>query len=91
VADPAEAIEAASAASPYLKLFGQVAGGVMMARSAALALTRLGEAGTDHAFFAAKLVTARFYAEQLLPPALALAENLGQMSKTVMALDVETL
>ncbi len=87
----AEAVEAASAASPYLKLFGQVAGGVMMARSAALALTRLGETGDDHAFCEAKLVTARFYAEQLLPPALALAENLGQMSKTVMALDGETL
>jgi alkylation response protein AidB-like acyl-CoA dehydrogenase len=87
----ADSVEAASAASPYLKLFGQVAGGVMMARSAALALIRLGEAGADHAFCEAKLVTARFYAEQLLPPALALAENLGQMSKTVMALDVETL
>ncbi len=87
----ADAVDAASAASAYLKLFGQVAGAVMMTKSADIALTRLGEPDADHAFFEAKLVTARFYAEQLLPPALALAENMAQLGKTVMALDIDAL
>ncbi|HEX9701458.1 MAG TPA: acyl-CoA dehydrogenase, partial [Rhodospirillales bacterium] len=54
-------------AVPYLKLMAIVAGGWMMARAAAVA------AGRDDDFAADKLVTARFYADQILVQAEALA------------------
>src|SRR5690349_2939470 len=48
---------------PYLKLCGYVAGGWLLARSAALAAAKAG--GTDGEFYAAKLHTAGFYAAQV--------------------------
>ncbi len=57
--------ERAAAATPYLQLFGQVLGGFLLARGARAA-------GRDPAG-AAWPGLARFYATQLLPPALALA------------------
>jgi 3-(methylthio)propanoyl-CoA dehydrogenase len=57
--------DALAAATPYLRMFGIVTGGWVMARQA-LAATRL---GTDDPFLAAKVATARFYCEELLPQA----------------------
>ena len=60
-------------ATPYLELFGLVTGGWLLAREA-LAATRLRAGGQgDAAFLDAKVATARFYAEQLLPAAPGLA------------------
>jgi alkylation response protein AidB-like acyl-CoA dehydrogenase len=56
---------------PYLKLCGYVAGGWLLAKSAALASTRT--AGAEREFYAAKRHTAAFYAGQVLPGAAALA------------------
>jgi 3-(methylsulfanyl)propanoyl-CoA dehydrogenase len=56
---------------PYLKLCGYVAGGWLLARSAALAAAKAG--GTDGEFYAAKLRTAGFYTAQVLPNAASLA------------------
>jgi len=60
-------------ATPYLRLFGLVVGGWLMARSA-LAASRLlrGTSGSDAVFLREKIGTARFYAEQLLPQAAGL-------------------
>jgi hypothetical protein len=67
----AEAAPRAYAVSvPYLQLAGRVLGGALMARSAAIAARQAGTA--DAAFYRAKLQSARFYAEHLLPEALAL-------------------
>jgi alkylation response protein AidB-like acyl-CoA dehydrogenase len=60
----AEPALAAAGSSPYLALFGTVAGGWLMARLA-LAARGNGEPG----FTAAKLATARCYAEHFLPRA----------------------
>jgi len=60
---------ALAVAVPYLKLCGFVAGGWLMARAASIAATKL--LGADKDFYAAKLTSARFYAEQVLPVALA--------------------
>jgi hypothetical protein len=58
---------AAAAATPYLRLFGSVAGACQLAHSAsAAAATETGD------FAAARLTSARFYAEQLLPRDTAL-------------------
>jgi alkylation response protein AidB-like acyl-CoA dehydrogenase len=62
MADPEEA---GAAATEYLRLFGLVALGFMWARSAVIAIDKLG--GDDAAFYNAKLTTARFYMERILP------------------------
>ncbi len=69
----AEPNDALAGATPYLRLFGQVIGGWLLARSA-LAASRLlpGAGGSDAAFLRDKIGTACFYAEQLLPEAVGL-------------------
>lgn len=56
---------------PYLKLCGYVAGGWLLAKSAALATARVD--GPEREFYAAKIRTAAFYGAQVLPLAAALA------------------
>jgi 3-(methylthio)propanoyl-CoA dehydrogenase len=66
----AEPNDVLAGATPYLRLCGLVVGGWLMARSA-LAASRLLRtvAGPDAVFLREKIVTARFYAAQLLPQA----------------------
>ena len=64
------AATAAAAATPYLALLGTVAGGWLLARSAAIAEARAAEDGDP--FYRAKVDTARFYAECVLPRAASL-------------------
>src|SRR5690606_21350447 len=71
----AEPEAAAAVAVPYLKLFGAVAGGWLMARAALAAAARRDAPGADRAFLDAKLATARFYLEHLLPEAAALSHT----------------
>jgi hypothetical protein len=79
-------IDALAGATPYLRLFGTVAGGAMLARSA-LRATECIEAGNDDsAHLADKLVVARFYAEQILPQARGLATAISAGSCAIMAL-----
>jgi len=56
---------------PYLKLCGYVAGGWLLAKSAAVAEANL--QGAEREFYLAKIHTAAFYAAQVLPNAAALA------------------
>jgi len=58
---------ALAGASPYLRQFGIVLGGWLMARAAVSALANPPE--FDPAFLSEKVTTARFYGEQLLPTA----------------------
>jgi len=53
----------------YLRLWGLVAGGWQMARAAEIATRKLAAGEGDPAFLRAKVTTARFYAEALLPQA----------------------
>jgi alkylation response protein AidB-like acyl-CoA dehydrogenase len=75
-----------AAAVPYLKLWGLVAGGWQMGRAALIATEALAENGGDVAFLRAKIATARFYAECLLPQAEGLSEAITEGSDTVLAL-----
>jgi hypothetical protein len=61
-------------ATPYLRMFGIVTGGWLLARAAAAAQQALDESG-DSDFLRQKLVTARFYAEQVLPQAAGLVPS----------------
>ncbi|HEV7716748.1 MAG TPA: acyl-CoA dehydrogenase [Steroidobacteraceae bacterium] len=60
---------AQAVAVPYLKLCGFVISGWLMAKAAAIAAGKV--SGGDKEFYAAKIRTALFYAEQVLPTALA--------------------
>ncbi|MGA0115284.1 MAG: acyl-CoA dehydrogenase [Burkholderiales bacterium] len=83
----AEPNAVAAVAVPYLKLFGTVAGGWMMARAALIALERGGTPGADRGFLDAKLASARFYLEHLLPQAGALAQTVIAGAPSTLALD----
>jgi alkylation response protein AidB-like acyl-CoA dehydrogenase len=72
---------------PYLKLFGTVAGGWMMARAALAAQAGLKDPDADRDFLEAKLATARFYGEHELPRAHVLAREVTRGSASVLALE----
>jgi hypothetical protein len=84
---PRDAKSVAAVAVPYLKLFGTVAGGWMMARAALIAGERLKQPDADREFLEGKLATARFYAEHELPKATALAREVVHGAASVLALD----
>ena len=69
--DPDDAL---AGATPYLRMFGLVTGGWLLARSALAAarLLRRRRRRLPPEFLEQKVVTARFYAEQLLPQAAGL-------------------
>ena len=69
-----------------LRLAGTALGGWMLARSALVAQGKLATRDGDPAFLEAKLITARFYAEVILPPALAQLGPLKAAGRTVFAL-----
>jgi hypothetical protein len=64
--------DTAAGATPYLRMFGLTIGGTLLARQAAEAARRLEAGEGEPAFLKAKIATARFYMEQLLPAAPAL-------------------
>ncbi len=68
--DPNNAL---AGATPYLRMCGIVTGGWLLARSARAAQARLDAGEGDADFLRQKVVTARFYATQVLPQAAGLA------------------
>ena len=69
----AEPNDALAGATPYVRLFGLVIGGWLLAQSALAASRLLHNATGSHAvFLQEKINTTRFYAEQLLPQAASL-------------------
>jgi len=76
-------------AYPYMQLTGIVAIGLMWLRMAKAAVDALVEGAEDAKFYEAKLVTARFYAERVMPDAGALRRKIEAGSDSLMALDPE--
>jgi acyl-CoA dehydrogenase len=66
---------ALAAAVPYLNLATTVCGGWQMGRAALVAADKLASGEGDANFYKAKIATARFYADQVLPQAAAYGEN----------------
>jgi acyl-CoA dehydrogenase len=78
----------AAGAVPFLKLFGVVAGGWQMGRAAQIAQARLAAGdNSDPGFYRAKLATARFYADHVLPQAHGLAHAAMHGASSVLAAD----
>ncbi len=72
----------------YMMLVGYVCGGWQMARAAQVAQTKL-MTGQDPVFHEAKLITARFYVEHVLPRAGALLHSVMRGGVSIMALTEE--
>ena len=75
-------------AVPMLKLFGIVAGGWQLLRSALISQQRLAaprDNGADAAFYAAKIHTSRFYADHVLSQAAGLAHSVIHGSQSALA------
>ena len=72
----------------YLMLTGYVCGGWQMGR-AALVASRKGTANEDPDFHRAKLATARYYADKVLPKANALLEAIRSGSSSGTSLPIE--
>ena len=78
-------------AVPYLQLCGLVLGGALMARGAAIAAARLADGAADQKFYRAKLQTARFYAEHLLPQSLGLLRIIKSGGASVAEADPDLI
>jgi len=76
---------AAAGAVPFLKLTGVVAGAWLMGRAALVAAGRVNAADGD--FYRAKLVTARYFAEHVVPEAACYREAILNGSGSVLALE----
>ncbi len=77
-----------AASVPYLMLAGNLVAGWQLARSLLVAEKELA-AGNDAAFMQAKIVTARFYAEHILPRTAALRDAVLNGAGSALALPLE--
>jgi hypothetical protein len=73
-------------ATPYLRLFGTVTGGWLLARSAAAAASLLETGEGDAEFLEAKIATALFYAGQILPTARGLLPSVTAGAEPLFAI-----
>ena len=73
----------------YMHLMGIVAVGLMWLRMADAAARLLAAGEGDAAFLDAKLVTARFFAERIMPDAGALRRKIEAGAEAMMALPPE--
>ena len=80
---------AGAASVPYMHLMGIVAVGMMWLRMATAAQRMLAAGEGDAAFLNAKLLTARFYAERIMPDTGSLRRKLEAGAESMMAMPVE--
>jgi alkylation response protein AidB-like acyl-CoA dehydrogenase len=84
LADPEEA---GAAGTDYLRLIGLVAMGYCFLKSAKIATQRLAEGSQDAAFYKAKIDTAAFFCDRILPQASACFLAIKAGKRSMMALD----
>lgn len=80
---------AGAGAHSYMHIAGIVALGLMWLRMAKVAGEALAAGSSDKAFYEAKQITARYFAERITPDAGALRRKIESGAETVMALDPE--
>jgi 3-(methylthio)propanoyl-CoA dehydrogenase len=77
-------------ATPYLRVFGTVVGGVLLAKGAAAAQRLLDDgdtSGFDEGFLRTRVTVARFYAQQVLPQVHGLEAAVTSGAADLFALD----
>ncbi|WP_138379165.1 acyl-CoA dehydrogenase C-terminal domain-containing protein [Luteithermobacter gelatinilyticus] len=80
---------AAAGSVPFLRLMGVVSGGYLLIKGALAAWQRLGQGDVDEAFLKAKIATARFFAEQIMPQAAGLKDMIMTGDETLYAIDAD--
>ncbi|MFY9287777.1 MAG: acyl-CoA dehydrogenase C-terminal domain-containing protein [Alphaproteobacteria bacterium] len=81
--------EAGAAATDYLRLFALVAVGFMWLKMAKVAAAKLPNAGDRKGFYDAKIKTARFYFNKVMPQVNALNLSILSGSKSIMDFPAE--
>lgn len=76
--------DAASGAVEYLRMFALVVFGYVWAKQAAIALQKLEKGEGDKTFYEAKLSTARFYMQKILPGTISLLASITNGGSSVM-------
>jgi 3-(methylthio)propanoyl-CoA dehydrogenase len=87
-------VDGFAGATPYLRVFATVVGAWLLAKGAAAAQRRLDDGdlgGYDEGFLRAKVTTARFFAQQLLPAALGLLPSVTAGADDLYAYDLAML
>jgi alkylation response protein AidB-like acyl-CoA dehydrogenase len=79
--------EAGAAASDYLRLMGLVAMGYCLAKSAGIAAKALAEGSSEREFYTAKIQTATFFFDRILPQTASLYLAIKAGKGSMMALD----
>ena len=80
---------AGAGSTPYLHLMGIVSVGLMWLRMASAAQLALEAGAEDKAFMETKLMTARFFAERIMPDSGALRRKIEAGAEAIMALTAE--
>jgi alkylation response protein AidB-like acyl-CoA dehydrogenase len=80
---------AGAGSTPYMHLMGIVSLGLMWLRMASAAQAALNAGNDDRTFMQAKLITARFFAERIMPDTAALRRKLESGAEAMMAMPVE--
>ncbi len=80
--------QAGAGAYPYMEVMGIVSVGLMWLRMS-VAAQRVAAEGGEDAFLRAKLITARFFAERMMPDAAALRAKIEGGAEAIMALPAE--
>ncbi|EFM59586.1 acyl-COA dehydrogenase [Brucella sp. BO2] len=81
---------AGAASNDYMHLFGLVALGYMWARMAKVAEEKLAAGEGNKKFLEAKLVTARYYFERIMPESVAHLARIQSGADSMMALNADT-
>ncbi|MBL4612502.1 MAG: acyl-CoA dehydrogenase [Emcibacter sp.] len=82
---------ALAGSSPFLRLFSVTAGCYLLAKGALSARTRLDNGDADQDFLSAKIITARFYGEQMVPPAIGLKDTIMAGDDLFFAITTENM
>ncbi len=82
---------APAGATPYLRMFATTVGGYLMAKSAVKAKELLAAGDTDTTFLNNKVVTAQFFAAQILPQVAALLGPVTEGPELLFAIDEDHL
>jgi hypothetical protein len=81
--------QAASAATPYLRLFALTAVAYFWSRMAGVAQQQLNDGATETDLYKAKIETAAFYMQKILPQTLSLMAEIEAGKDSLMALTSE--
>ena len=77
----------AAAATPFARMFSVVVGGYMLAKQAELADKKITDSDGNPDFMKAKIATAHFYLEQLLPEVYGLVDPIKTSSASLYSID----